>query len=609
MPQERRRHARRASRPARPATSSGGARTTPSATSRPTTSRRAPSTTPPTRHADGRGAVARRGDAGLCLTCGAADRAARGRPRRACASQGGPPDPAALAAAGARRRAPWRRGVAQRDGGSAVDASVGRIGASRDRVAARAAVSGARVARRARGGPPDVVTGPEALRRFLRSLEARDASPRDAPLVRDDRRRLPRLARGARRRLAVARAGRPCAPTSRTCPRATRRRRSPSGWPRSARSTATRARSGLAPGDPWGAIATPRLPRRLPKVLEVEQVEALLAVIDDDLDAPARRRATVRDRAPGPGARARDRAARPGARRDRVRRRPADQRARRRRPRQPRPAARRAAGAGQGAQGARSGCWAGRPARRSRPTSPTAARRSSRAATRCDEPPTAVFLNHHGGPLGVRGLRGAPRPPAPARGPARGRQPAHAAPHVRDPPARGRRGPAGRAGAAGPREPRHDADLHARVAGAPPRGLPARRTPGRGPRDGRPDDVHRRASSRPRGVPAPAPDDDGGRASGRADATLALARAGLIVTVAVPAVAGPGLRPDVAIAAAVPDVGDLGAVLRGVPDPRLPVPARRRRRAVVDADPGHRRACSPRTRRRGPGGSCRRSPR
>ena len=44
------------------------------------------------------------------------------------------------------------------------------------------------------------------------------------------------------------------------------------------------ARSGLVPGDPWGAIATPRLPRRLPKVLEVDQVEALLAVVDADLD-------------------------------------------------------------------------------------------------------------------------------------------------------------------------------------------------------------------------------------------------------------------------------------------------------------------------------------
>ncbi len=43
-------------------------------------------------------------------------------------------------------------------------------------------------------------------------------------------------------------------------------------------------RSDLAPGDPWGAIATPRLPRRLPRVLEVEQVDALLAVVEADLD-------------------------------------------------------------------------------------------------------------------------------------------------------------------------------------------------------------------------------------------------------------------------------------------------------------------------------------
>lgn len=56
-------------------------------------------------------------------------------------------------------------------------------------------------------------------------------------------------------------------------------------------------RNGLAPGDPWGAIATPRLPRRLPRVLEVEQVGRLLAVIDADLDTPPGRdpaRAAVR---------------------------------------------------------------------------------------------------------------------------------------------------------------------------------------------------------------------------------------------------------------------------------------------------------------------------
>jgi site-specific recombinase XerD len=45
-------------------------------------------------------------------------------------------------------------------------------------------------------------------------------------------------------------------------------------------------RNDLAPGDPWGAIATPRLPRRLPRVLEVDQVTRLLAVVDAELAAP-----------------------------------------------------------------------------------------------------------------------------------------------------------------------------------------------------------------------------------------------------------------------------------------------------------------------------------
>ncbi len=42
-------------------------------------------------------------------------------------------------------------------------------------------------------------------------------------------------------------------------------------------------RAGLAPGDPWGAISTPRLPRRLPRVLEVEQIERLLDAVDEEL--------------------------------------------------------------------------------------------------------------------------------------------------------------------------------------------------------------------------------------------------------------------------------------------------------------------------------------
>jgi integrase/recombinase XerD len=64
------------------------------------------------------------------------------------------------------------------------------------------------------------------------------------------------------------------------------------------------AREGLAAGDPWGAIATPRLPRRLPRVLEVDEVERLLAAVDADLDSPAVAAATeltvaiaIRDRA------------------------------------------------------------------------------------------------------------------------------------------------------------------------------------------------------------------------------------------------------------------------------------------------------------------------
>jgi integrase/recombinase XerD len=43
------------------------------------------------------------------------------------------------------------------------------------------------------------------------------------------------------------------------------------------------AREGLAAGDPWGAIATPRLPRRLPRVLELDQVQRLLAAVDAEL--------------------------------------------------------------------------------------------------------------------------------------------------------------------------------------------------------------------------------------------------------------------------------------------------------------------------------------
>jgi site-specific recombinase XerD len=132
------------------------------------------------------------------------------------------------------------------------------------------------------------VSGEEALAAFLRALGARDASPHTrrsyetalgaylawlaqrgtdwrSPARGDLRAYLAHLGAGAARtsvaqRLAAI--------------------RSFHRWA---------GRAGLAPGDPWGAIATPRLPRRLPRVLELDQVVRLLAAVDRDLDvAPAR---------------------------------------------------------------------------------------------------------------------------------------------------------------------------------------------------------------------------------------------------------------------------------------------------------------------------------
>jgi site-specific recombinase XerD len=61
------------------------------------------------------------------------------------------------------------------------------------------------------------------------------------------------------------------------------------------------ARDGLAPGDPWGAIATPRLPGRLPRVLQIDDVTALLDLTTADLDA-AKRGATRPEREDGQAA-------------------------------------------------------------------------------------------------------------------------------------------------------------------------------------------------------------------------------------------------------------------------------------------------------------------
>ena len=161
------------------------------------------------------------------------------------------------------------------------------------------------------------------------------------------------------------------------------------------------AREGLASGDPWGAIATPRLPRRLPRVLEIEQVERLLGVVDEELAAadaasPARvelatalalRDAALVETAYAAGLRISELASADLAslelRRGEIR------------------VAREGRKERIGLLGrpARVALAAyledGRPALIAR----------QRGAAAASEPPTAIFLNHHGEPLGVRGLR------------------------------------------------------------------------------------------------------------------------------------------------------------------------------------------------------------
>ncbi len=53
------------------------------------------------------------------------------------------------------------------------------------------------------------------------------------------------------------------------------------------------SRNGWTESDPWRSIATPRMPRRLPRVLEVEEVERLLDAIDPSPADPL----ALRDRA------------------------------------------------------------------------------------------------------------------------------------------------------------------------------------------------------------------------------------------------------------------------------------------------------------------------
>ncbi len=112
-----------------------------------------------------------------------------------------------------------------------------------------------------RGRPPGDgraagAAGPRARqgrdrRRRPRAVPRRADGPRrirpHATLVRDRRRRLPRLARRARARLAAARAGTTCGPTSRSCRSVMPGPRSASGSPRSGRSTGTPPGTTCAP--------------------------------------------------------------------------------------------------------------------------------------------------------------------------------------------------------------------------------------------------------------------------------------------------------------------------------------------------------------------------
>ena len=200
---------------------------------------------------------------------------------------GGPPNPEALARP-ARARGGPRAGGASEDRRSPTRRRAVRRPHRRPDGHARSSrpPTRERGAGRRRDRPRPRAVPP--LPRRARRLAAHPAR------LRHGRRRLPRLAGRRGARTGDARRAPTCAPTSASSARAARARRSRSASPPSARSTAGPRANDLAPGDPWGAIATPRLPRRLPRVLEVEQVDALLAVVDADLEAVAGRRPRAR---------------------------------------------------------------------------------------------------------------------------------------------------------------------------------------------------------------------------------------------------------------------------------------------------------------------------
>ena len=123
-----------------------------------------------------------------------------------------------------------------------------------------------------------------ALHRFLRSLEARDTSPHT--------RRSYATSVGAYLDWLAARGV-----DWRTPARTDLRAYVASLTPGHARASVTQrlaairtfhlwaAREGLVKGDPWGSVVRPRLSGRLPRVLETEDILRMLAVVDAELDA------------------------------------------------------------------------------------------------------------------------------------------------------------------------------------------------------------------------------------------------------------------------------------------------------------------------------------
>lgn len=147
-------------------------------------------------------------------------------------------------------------------------------------------------------GPPDSASSGGALDRFLDALTARDASP-------ETRRAYATAVRAYLAEMDAAgvdwRTPQRSALRSYLAALSTGRSRSTVAQRLAAIRSFYRwaTRAGVAPGDPWSALRTPRLPRRLPRVLEIDQIERLLDAIETDRGArdDLRGALVLRDRA------------------------------------------------------------------------------------------------------------------------------------------------------------------------------------------------------------------------------------------------------------------------------------------------------------------------